>query len=284
MRTQHNPARRARPHGQEHHQQIETMMTALHLSGMRAAFAECLGTATRETLSYEAFLCMVLEREHEARTARRIERLLDQSRLPLEKTFATFDRRRLPVGTARTIAALDDGGFLDRRENVLVFGNPGSGKTHLVCAIAHAQARQGRRVLFATCAMLVQHLLAAKRDLTLAVALKQLARYEALVIDDLGYVQHDRDEMEVLFTLLADRYERASVLLTSNLPFSQWERIFKDPLVTAAAIDRLVHHSLIIELNLASYRMAAAQQARQSRAPDQHTSAAATKPGDEADK
>jgi DNA replication protein DnaC len=231
---------------------------------MGAAYKECARTAAQESLGCEEFLRMLLERETETREARRIERLKVQSRLPHGKTFATFDRRRLPHGTARTVEALGDGGFLDRRENVLVFGNPGSGKTHLVCAIADEQVRRGRSVLFTTCSLLVQHLLAAKRDLALPGALKKLGRHEALVIDDIGYVQHDRDEMEVLFTLLADRYERGSILLTTNLPFSQWERIFKDPTVTAAAVDRLVHHSVIIELNMASYRMAAAQNARRA--------------------
>ncbi len=240
------------------------MLAALHLPGMRAAYDECARTAAHEELGCEEFLRMLLERETETREARRIERLAAQSRLPHGKTFATFDLRRLSHGTARTVAALGDGGFLDRHENVLVFGNPGSGKTHLLCAIADEQVRRGRSVLFTTCSLLVQHLLAAKRDLALPGALKKLARHEALVIDDIGYVQHSRDEMEVLFTLLADRYERGSVLLTTNLPFSQWERIFKDPTVTAAAIDRLVHHSVIVELNMASYRMAAAQNARKA--------------------
>jgi DNA replication protein DnaC len=110
-------------------------------------------------------------------------------------------------------------------------------------------------VLFVACSLLVQDLLIAKRELRLAKALKKLSKFEALVIDDIGYVQHDREEMEVLFTLLADRYERTSVMLTSNLPFSKWELIFKDPMTTAAAIDRLVHHSVILELNLSSYRL-----------------------------
>ena len=115
----------------------------------------------------------------------------------------------------------------------------------------------------ATCSLLVQELLAAKRDLKLSRRLKQLAGYEVLMIDDLGYVQQSREEMEVLFTLLAERYERGSVLLTSNLPFSQWEQIFKDPMTTAAAIDRLVHHSVIVELNVPSYRLEPAQRGQQ---------------------
>src|SRR5262249_32751625 len=120
----------------------------------------------------------------------------------------------------------------------------------------------GRRVLFTTCALLVQDLLAAKRDLTLKALRKRLGQYEALVIDDLGYVQQSREEMEVLFTLLAERYERGSVLVTSNLPFSKWEQVFKDPMTAAAAIDRLVHHSIIVELNVPSYRAEVAKKAK----------------------
>jgi len=138
---------------------------------------------------------------------------------------------------------------------VLAFGNPGSGKTHLLCAIAQELVHQGHPVLYTPCSHLVQQLLVAKRDLELPRALKRLSKYDAIMIDDIGYVQQDRDEMEVLFTLLADRYERGSVMITSNLTFSKWERIFKDPMTTAAAIDRLVHHSVILELDIESYRL-----------------------------
>ena len=158
------------------------------------------------------------------------------------------------------LAALLDGSFVDRRENVLAFGNPGSGKTHLLCGICQELVRAGRRVLYTTTSLMVQDLLVAKRDLALPRTLKRLSGYDVLMIDDLGYVQQNREEMEVLFTLLADRYERGSVMITSNLPFSKWESIFKDPMTTAAAIDRLVHHSVILELNLPSYRMEHARQ------------------------
>lgn len=155
---------------------------------------------------------------------------------------------------------------MERHENVLVFGPPGSGKTHLLCALGQELARTGRRVLFAQCGLLVQELLAAKRDLKLSRVLKRLAAHEVLILDDLGYVQQSREEMEVLFVLLAERYERGSVLLTSNLPFSGWESIFKDPMTTAAAIDRLVHHSVIVELNIPSYRAEQARKTKQGRA------------------
>jgi DNA replication protein DnaC len=197
----------------------------------------------------------LLEREIEVRLQHRIERLLQEARLPLQKSFSTFDLVRLPTRVIQQITTLRDGSFLDRRENVLAFGNPGSGKTHLLCALCQELARKGRRVLYTSCSLLVQELLAAKRDLTLSRLLKRLGRYDALLLDDLGYVQQTREEMEVLFTLLAERYERGSVLVTSNLPFSAWDSIFKDAMTTAAAIDRLVHHSVILELNLPSYRM-----------------------------
>ena len=142
----------------------------------------------------------------------------------------------------------------DRNENLLAFGPPGSGKTHLLCGLCHALTQQQRRVYFSTCDVMVQQLLRAKRALELDKLLKKLAKYDALMIDDFGYVKQDRDEMEVLFTLLAYRYERGSMLLTSNLPFSKWETIFKDPMTTAAAIDRLIHHSVVLELNVPSYR------------------------------
>lgn len=240
-------------------ERLDAHLKELRLPGIRSCYGELSRQAVQETLSYEQYLLELLEREAETRTEHRIERWLRESKLPLEKSLEAFDLTRLPAKAKQQLATLLEGSFLDRRENVLAFGNPGSGKTHLLCALCQELVRQERRVLYTTCSLLVQELLIAKRDLKLSQVLKRLGRYEALLIDDLGYVQQSREEMEVLFTLLADRYERGSVLLTSNLPFSQWELIFKDPMTTAAAIDRLVHHSVILELNLPSYRMEAAQ-------------------------
>jgi DNA replication protein DnaC len=238
----------------------------LHLPTFRGTFEEQAQRAERETWSYEQYLRELARAECEARQSNRIERLLRDSRIPLEKSLGNCDLKRLPAKVSRQVRALLDGAFLDRRENLLVFGRSGSGKTHLVCAIGQELIRAGRKVLFTTCSLLVQDLLIAKRDLKLSRAIKKLSGYEALIIDDIGYVQQSREEMEVLFTLLAERYERGSVLLTSNLAFSQWESIFKDPLTTAAAIDRLVHHSVILELNIPSYRL---EQAKASREPPQ---------------
>jgi DNA replication protein DnaC len=246
--------------------ELAEYLLELHLPTIRRCYEEHARHAERETLSYEHYLLEVVERECQERRTNRIARLLHASRLPLEKTWENFDMKRLPTKAARQVTALLDGTFLDRRENVLAFGNPGSGKTHLLSALGQELIRRGRRVSFTTCVRLVQDLLRAKKDLRLSRAIKKLAYYEALVIDDLGYVQQSREEMEVLFTLLAERYERGSVLITSNLPFSKWEAIFKDPMTTASAIDRLVHHSVIVELNIASYRM---EQAKKKRAEEQ---------------
>jgi DNA replication protein DnaC len=241
--------------------ELHECLKALQLSMAADCYADSAEEARRENLSHEEFLLALMSRELEHRRDNRTARWLHESRLPLEKSLESFERGRLPAKAAAAVNTLLEGEFLDRAENVLVFGNPGSGKTHLVCALAQELIHRGRRILFSPCQLLVQDLLRAKRDLALAQEFKRLARYEALIIDDIGYVQQDRQEMEVLFALLADRYERRSLMITSNLPFSKWEGIFKDPMTTAAAIDRLVHHSIIVELNLPSYRLQAAKRA-----------------------
>ncbi len=249
-------------------ERLAAYLKELHLPAFRSSYEELARQAQQEGLSFEQYLLGLVQRECQERRNKRVERLLHESRLPLEKSWPALDLKRLPAKVVQQARTLLEGSFLDRAENVLVFGPPGSGKTHLLSALGQELVRNGRRVLSRKCGLLVQDLLLAKRDLKLAALLKRLAGYEALIVDDLGYVQQSREEMEVLFTLLAERYERGSVLLTSNLPFSGWEAIFKDPMTTAAAIDRLVHHSVIIELNLPSYRAEQAKKAKQARQTD----------------
>lgn len=239
---------------------LKAQLRELRLPEIRLQYEAVARRAEQESQSYEQYLQELVRCECESRQLNRINATLRKSRLPLEKKLDNFDLQRLSPKLARQVRVLLEGTFVDRCENVLAFGKPGSSKTHLLSAISQELIRQGRRIYFSSCSLLVQELLIAKRDLKLSRILKTLSRYDALMIDDIGYVQQSREEMEVLFTLLAERYERGSVMLTSNLPFSKWESIFKDPMTTAAAIDRLVHHSVILELNTESYRLANAKQ------------------------
>jgi DNA replication protein DnaC len=242
------------------------MMRALKLPAFARYAEEIAQKAEREGWTFGRYLHHLAELEIQERRRRRIERLLHESDLPHEKTLATLKRSKLPPKVAKTLPTLCEGDFVERGDNVLAFGLPGRGKTHLVCALGHELVQRGRRVLFSPTFALVQRLLAAKRDLRLEKELAVLDRFDAVILDDIGYVQQNRDEMEVLFTFLAERYERRSVIITSNLLFSEWDRIFKDPMTTAAAIDRLVHHSVILEMTGPSIRADQADQARKETA------------------
>jgi DNA replication protein DnaC len=248
--------------------ELKVSLRTLHLPEFVAQHSAQSAVAMAESWTYDQYLLRLCELELQQREARKRQKLLAASRLPREKTLDNFERSRLKRNVERQFAALLDGEFLKRAENVLVFGSPGGGKTHLLAALGHELIEQGRSVYFTSCVLLVQRLLQAKQDLVLEKELRRLDKYEGLIIDDIGYVQQSREEMEVLFTLLAHRYESRSVLLTSNLVFSEWERIFKDPMTTAAAIDRLVHHSVILELNLPSYRMEAAKKKKAASASE----------------
>lgn len=234
-----------------------------------AAEVEALAVrAAKEGLSHLAFLQAFVEQEASYREQRRFERLLRESRLPREKTLAQLDLNWFGPVLAQQIERLQRGAFVTEAANVIAVGKPGTGKSHLAAALGHQLIRQGHTVFWTSTAALVQQLLAAKRDLRLPRELARLERFACLILDDIGYVQHNRDEMEVLFTLLAERYERRSVVLTTNLVFSEWDRIFKDPMTTMAAIDRVVHHSVILDMmGLESYRARAASAQKTTAAP-----------------
>jgi DNA replication protein DnaC len=219
----------------------------------RASHGDALGT-----------LQEVLELEAEDRRQRRITRLRRAAKLPPGKTWDTFKHHRLPPKLRQQLEELARGDFLEHSTNVLAFGLPGTGKTHALCAIGHRLVEAGRSVLFIPAYQLVQDLLAAKRDLQLPRALRKLDTYEFLLIDDLGYLPQKTEESEVLFTLMAERYERRSLGITSNLVFSEWDQIFQHPMATAAAVDRLVHHSVILEFTVPSYRTGEAKQRQRS--------------------
>ena len=235
---------------------VENLLGSFRLPTMRQCLGEVAELARQQNWDYPRFLEELCEREQQVRHERRIERLLKQSALPEGKTLANLDQDKLPAPVRRQTEVLLGGGFVRKHANVLAFGLPGRGKTHCLCALARELIlRHQISVWFTPAFKLVQHLLQAKEALRLAEALKKLDRFELIIIDDIGYVQHDRSEMEVLFNFFAERYERGSLMITSNLPFSQWEKIFHDPMTAMAAIDRLVHHSVILEFAGDSQRM-----------------------------
>jgi DNA replication protein DnaC len=233
---------------------LDVLLRSLRLPTFLASHAEVAERAAAQGWTFTQYLHHLTEMEVQDRRRRRIERNLKDSGLPPEKTLGTLKPERLPRRVRTQLPTLCEGGFVERAENVLAFGLPGRGKTHTVCAIGHELVQRGYRVLFRPAFKLVQDLLVAKRDLELDRQLKRLDGYEAVLVDDIGYVQQSREEMEVLFTFLAERYERRSVVITSNLVFSEWSKIFKDPMTTAAAIDRLVHHCVILEMTGPSIR------------------------------
>jgi len=238
---------------------LAMLMRLLKLPAFARYAEEVAQKAEKDGWTFGHYLHHLAQLEVEERRRRKIERNSKDSDLPREKTLATLDRKRLTPKVAKTLPTLCEGGFVERGENLLVFGLPGRGKTHIVCAIGHELILRRHRVLFTPTYALVQRLLVAKRDLRLEKELGVLDGFDAIILDDIGYVQQNRDEMEVLFTFLAERYERRSVIITSNLVFSAWDRIFKDPMTTAAAIDRLVHHAVILEMAGPSMRAEDAQ-------------------------
>ena len=259
--TQHKKAKST----DEASEELKELLRSFRLSGFAENCAAIAREAEKGGLTYQGFLLELAKIEAEQRRVRRVERLRQSSKLPSDKTLESFDLDRVPTVSRQLLASLCEGRFLDRTENVLAFGNPGTGKSHLCCAIGNELVRRGRSVLNVSAYALVQRLLVAKRDLRLPEEIRRLDRFECVLIDDLGYVEQQREEMDVLFTLFAERYERRSVMITSNLVFSKWDQIFKDPMTTTAAIDRLVHHAHVLELNVDSYRAEEAQKRRRGR-------------------
>lgn len=245
-----------------HAESLKMCLRTLKLPSFAACHEEIGVQAEREGWSFSRFLLQLSEIELHDRRSRKIDRLRRASGLPEDKTMMTLQLDKLPAKVRRVLPSLCEGAFVDRAENVLAFGLPGRGKTHCACAIGHELIDRGYSVLFRPAYQIVQQLLTARRDLQLEREIRRLDRYDVVILDDIGYVQQDRQEMEVLFTFLAERYERRSVVITSNLVFSQWDQIFKDPMTTAAAIDRLVHHATILELAGESYRSETAKQRR----------------------
>ena len=238
---------------------VELMLAELRLPGLKAAWARIAEQSDKEGWPAARFLAALCEHEMVDRGRRRIERHLAEARLPAAKTIDAFDFSAVPMVSKAQVMALASGdGWLKKGANVLLFGPPGVGKSHLSAALGLALVENGRRVLFQRTTDLVQRLQVARRELSLESAIARLDRYDLLVLDDLAYVTKDQAETSVLFELIAARYERRSMLITANQPFVEWGKIFPDPAMTLAAVDRLVHHATILEMNVASYRRNAA--------------------------
>lgn len=237
------------------------MLTELRLPTIKRLAPEMCAMSDREGWPGERLLEALLEHEMSEREARRIDRHRADSCLSPDKRLSSFDFAAVPTVSKAQVMALAEGHeWLDRGANVLLFGPPGVGKSHLACGLGHALIDSGRRVLFIRCSDLVQRLQAARRDLRLPQEMAKLDRFDLLILDDLSYVRRDQAETSVLFELIAERYERKSLAITANTPFSEWGNVFVEQAMTLAAVDRLVHHSTIFEMNVESYRRRSAQE------------------------
>ena len=253
---------------------VELLLTDLRLPGVKAIWPKLAAQSDKEGWPAARFLAALAEHEAADRGRRRIERHLAEARLPSGKTLATFEFESVPMVSKAQVMALAAGDvWLNNGANLLLFGPPGGGKSHLSAALGLALVENGWRVLFARTTDLVQRLQVARRELALESAIAKLDRYDLLILDDIAYVTKDQAETSVLFELIAARYERRSMLITANQPFGEWGKIFPDQAMTLAAIDRLVHHATILEMNVDSYRRKAALERKRGpgRPPDHTT-------------
>jgi len=239
---------------------LPMLLTQLRLPTVARLWRALTDTADRESWPAAKTLAALMEHEIAERARRRTARHLLEARLPAGKTLDCFDFTAVTsISKARVTALAEGDSWLDQGTNILLFGPPGVGKSHLAAALGHAMVDAGYRVLFTRTTDLVQQLQTARQELKLAAAIEKLDKYHLLVLDDLSYVQKSQAETSVIFELISARYERRSLLITANQPFGAWDAIFPDPAMTVAAIDRLVHHSIILEMNADSYRRKSAE-------------------------
>jgi DNA replication protein DnaC len=243
---------------------LNLILTDLRLPAIRQGWGVVAERSDKEGWPAARFLATLAEHEVAQRDRRRIERHLADARLLPGKTLDGFDFTATPMISKAHVMALCAGDtWIDAGANLILIGGPGGGKSHLASAIGLALVENGWRVLFARTSDLVQKLQLARRELSLQAAIDRLDRFHLLILDDLAYVSKNQAETSVLFELISARYERRSILITANQPFGDWGKIFPDPAMTLAAVDRLVHHATILEINVDSYRRRAALDRKQ---------------------
>ena len=234
---------------------LPLLLHELRLPAIARLWSQFAERADKEGWPAARFLSVLAELELAERGRRRVERHLVEAHLPPGKTLDNFEFSAVPMlSKARVMALAAADTWLDKATNLLLFGPPGAGKSHCAAAIGRALVENGHRVLFTRTTDIVQRLQAARQALQLEAAIAKLDKYDLLVLDDLSYVHKDHAETSVLFELIGARYERRSMLITANQPFAEWNRIFPDHAMMIAAVDRLVHHSIIFEMNVESYR------------------------------
>ncbi len=234
---------------------LPLLLKELRLSSMLKSWETYANEAREKSYSYEKFLADLSEQEVSSRYTKRIQGYTKQSKLPVGKTLSTFDFKHAKhINRLQVESMTDSAQWVKDAENILIFGASGVGKSHLAVAIGYSLIEKGVRILYMQASKIVQELQLARKEYRFPQMLTRLSRSPVLILDDIGYAKKDVGEISVLFDLIADRYESTSLIITANQPFSEWDQIFQDNMMAVAAIDRLVHHATIIEVEEKSYR------------------------------
>ena len=253
---------------------IRQQCKLLHLPTVAAQSAQLAEQAVRERRTHLGFLEALLQAELEEREQRLVARRIREAHLPRMKTLDEFEFSRNPKVSAQQIHELAQGSYITRAEPIIFIGDSGSGKTHLLTGLAVAACRQKRRVRFATAAALINELVEAKHQLQLGRALARWARYDLIALDEVGYVPLAEVGAELLFQVIAERAEKAAVIVTTNLPFSEWTQVVPNPRLCKALLDRITDRAHIIETGTESYRFRRTLEKRKGHSPEPNTSTA----------
>lgn len=235
------------------HVDVGQWLMSLNLKAFAEHYQSCAERCS-PSQTHTDYLTELTGLEIERRSNERLQKLVQHAKLPRNKLLKDFNVNHIKGLSEALIQRLATGAFMEDAINIIIFGTPGTGKTHLSIALAREWCLRGRRVLFLTAAKVLEELKEAHKQNKLHRYLQRLDKFDCLLIDDISYVPMQREDADLLFQLISERYEKRSLLITSNVPFGKWSEIFKDDMTTAAAVDRLVHHSEILELNTKSYR------------------------------